>query len=227
MTGVLTGGRRSGIVGIVTATLLGAALCGCFGNETTVFPDGLEPLEEVTVAAPEGLPDDPYPEQLNLVTGETARYDLVLARGYVQAPLADVFVAMTTPEVCVDRRAVDMFTITLDVEEGYDHSFRVRNVVEDIVTVEFDTTWRHSLIEGDQESPELVAGAWQKTWGTVFISLLRGSIVARPVDDATTEVEMVMHLDGDQGGVDPAVSFVTDYHSSIVAAVHGEPLPTY
>jgi len=205
--------------------LAAALMLGCFGNETTAFPEGLEPLEEATVELPDPVDGQPYPEELRTATGSLPMYGWVHARGYVHAPLADVFAAMRTPEACVDRNQVDRWTVTPDVEPEYDYSFRIHNEVDDIITVEFDITWRLGRVEGTEAAPTLVAGTWQKTWGTTFISLLRGSIVGRRVTDDVSEVEIVEHIRAATGGVDPAEAYVRDLYANIVALSHGEPLP--
>jgi hypothetical protein len=99
----------------------------------------------------------------------------------VHQPLAKTWAAFQDPEVVVDRRKVDAWRVTPNVEEGFDVSFRVHNTVNYILTVDFDITWRQSAIQGDRTAPEVVAVRFQKTYGTSFIELLSGSVIAREV----------------------------------------------
>lgn len=217
--------------GIALATaavaLLAALAGGCFGNEKTHFPEGLEPLEAGDPEPPEPRDDQPFPEALNVQTGTHPDYVWVHARGYVRAPLQDVYLAMHTAEVCVDHAAVDRYSIEHDMEPDYDYSFRIHNEVDDIVTVEFDVSWRFGVVEGADEAPQVVAGAFQKVFGTTFISIMRGSLVARRVEDGVTEIEFVEHLNAASGGVDSIRSFIEDLFANIVEIAHGRPLPEY
>jgi hypothetical protein len=206
------------------AALVPLMVGGCFGNETTAFPDGLMPLEEARVDPPSPTDGDPHPEEVRLISGETSRFEFAHARGYVHASLPDVFAALQTPEVVIDRRGVDRYSVTHDVEPDYPVSFVVHNEVDDVITVEFDVTWRMGIVEGGNDTPMLVAATFSKTWGTTIIGILRGSILARYVEPEVTELELVEHLDA-PGGIGPVVAYLQDVHANVVAHVRGEPLP--
>lgn len=212
---------------LVVATAMSLCVWGCGGNEATEFPAGLEPLEENTAPAPTGTMTDPFPEEVVLVSGSAPRYEWVHLHGFIHAPLERVYDALSEPEACVDHRKVTRHTITLDTEPDYDRSFLTHNEVDDIITVEFDLNWRFGLVDGSNDRPDLIGGTFSKTFGTTFISLLRGSIVARRIDDVTTEVELIEHINAATGGSDDIISFMTDYFANAVALSHGDPLPTY
>jgi hypothetical protein len=169
----------------------------------------------------------PHPERVESVAGTEPDHDWAHGRGYVHASVADVFAAASTPDACVDRREVDRYSFETDVEPGYDVSFRTHNEVDSIITVEFDNTFRFGTVEGSGRDPSLVAGVWQKTYGTTFIPLLRGSIVLSRVADEVTEVQIVYHVRAAERGAGPLEGFVRDYYGSIRALAHGEPLPRY
>jgi hypothetical protein len=197
-----------------------ALLGGCYSNETTVFPPGLTPLEESTAPAPEAQPGDPYPELMNVVTGSTSDYSWAHGTGYVHAPLAEVWAAMTDPAVCNDP-ATDSYDVTYDVEPEYQVSFVMHYTMTRVITVNYDITWRFGIVEGDEASPETAVGVYQKTWGIEVLELLTGSIVARRIDDTTTEVEIIEHLRAMQSGTDECKAYIQAYYDQIVAAVHG------
>ena len=211
-----------------TVPLLSLALAGCFGNEVTPFPPGLEPLEAINKApAPKPLEGDPYPETIRWVGSSTEAYEWVHAKAFVHAPIARTWQALQQTDVDVDRRAVSEWSMTPDVEEGFDVSYKIHNIVHEFLTVEFDITWRHGVIDGSRDEPEVVAIRFQKTWGTTFIEILRGSIVLRRVDDNTTSLEMIEHINAAMSGEDKISNYVRDLHASTVAWVHDRPLPTY
>jgi predicted small lipoprotein YifL len=212
-------------------TALGAlfvlmALPACGPEKPLVFPDGLTPLDEVNEAPAPGN-ENHFPEEIVTVSGITPEYGWVHARAFVHAPLAATWAAMHDPDVSVDRRAVSEWTIEHDVETGYDFSYRVHNIVHDLITIDFDITWRHGVVQGSPSAPTVVAARYQKTAGSSVISLLTGSVIARRVDDRITAIEFIEHLRALATGPDIAERFIRDYYASIVARVHGRPLPTY
>ena len=210
------------------AALLALLLAGCFGTEETMFPDGLEPLEENTLAPPMGTADDPFPEEYVLEGTEGRRYDTLLGRGYIQAPLADVWAAYQNPAVGADRRTSPDWSSTPLEDPEYDASYVVHHVTTEIVTVEWDVTWRHGLVEGTAEAPELVAIRWQKTDGSTLISVIEGSLILRPAGDGSvTELELAYHASATGAGLDSFTQYMRDVYDDAVAVTHGDPLPTY
>lgn len=212
---------------ILFATVLTAIVAGCFGNEPTAFPPGLEPLEEVTVSPPAPVDGDDYPEALELAKGEMGQYDWVQARGYVGAPIEVVYAAIRMPDVVVDHRAVARWSVELDTEPDYAHSFQMHNEVDDFITVEFDIAWRFGAVEGTEDAPDVVAATWQKVYGTTFIDILRGSLLLHRVTDDVTEIEVVEHVRAASRGTDPIEAYVRDLFANTVEVSHGRPLPTY
>lgn len=203
-------------------------MASCAGNTASDFPPGLAPLDSSNQATgPAAKPGDPYPEDVTTTTGETDDYSWADCKGYVHADIVTTFAAMHAKDVCVDRRKVDEWSIVEGVEPEYLYSELVHNTVHSIVTVNFDMTWRFGVTEGTVDAPTTVAGRYMKTYGTTYINLLAGSIIARKIDDNTTELELIEHLAGQGQGPGTAESLIRDYFWSVVAAAHGQPLPTY
>ncbi len=211
-----------------TALLAGAlAATGCFGNEVTEFPEGLEPLGENTLPGP-GTPEDPTPEAFQLEGMDGSRFSTVLGRGYIHAPIADVWAAYRDPAVGADRRTSPEWTSEPVADHPYDDSYVIYHVAHDIVTVEWWVTWRHGLIEGTAEAPELVSIRWQKTEGSTLISRIEGSILLRPAGDGSiTEVELVYHASAAGSDTDTYARYMNDVFNDAVAVTHGLPLPTF
>lgn len=208
----------------------GAWACG--GNEMTVFPAGLTPIDPVDLATlPAATAADPHPETISFVSGMTTdqpeNYAWVHGRGYVHASVANAWLALQSPPVCVDRRKVSSWSVTNNVETGYDVSFAIHNTVNSTITVMFDITWRQSAVNGTASNPNVVAASFQKTNGTTYIDLLAGTVLLTRIDDQTTEIDVEEHLAALGSGPDVAQSYLTDLYNSLVAQVHGQPLPTY
>ena len=204
---------------------LALAVSACGGDEATPFPPGLDPLERATAPAPVATATDRYPEVLRTAAGETSAYEWVHGRAYVHASLDQVFAAMRDPDVATDRRRVSEYTVARNSEPQYPTSFRVHNVVHDIITLEFDIDWRLGLNE--TASPRVALGRYQKTNGTTFITLLAGSVQARQVEANVTELELVRHIKSSGSGAVDAEQYLRDYYANILARVRGQALPTF
>lgn len=191
---------------------------GCWGNEATSFPPGLEPLEENPLEVPaegwitEGV-DGP-------------RYETVYARGIFDAPIGEVWGAFRDPIVGTDQRGADEWSVEALDDPEYDVSFVVRSVAYEIITVEWWTTWRHGVVEGTREEPELVAIRWQKTDGSTILRLIEGSLVLRPAGEGT-EIDLVYHVDAVGAGLDDYLLYVEDTLTDARAVLNGEPVPSY
>ncbi len=205
---------------------LGSLLVGC-GDPTLAFPEGLEPLDPVNLASlPEGSPDDPYPEEANVVLSQGEGYGVAHLAGYLHASAREAWAALQVPEVLVDRREVDAWEVTELPPDGvYDVLLDVQNVVYDVITVTYDETWGFGDVSEDQG---VWAARWAKTGGSTVIALLEGSAVLADVADGVATVELMQHLDALQ--VDPAATSAArlrDMFDDLVACVHGDPLPEY
>lgn len=216
--------------------LMIGVLPGCFGNQTDAFPADLAPLEMNAAEAPQPKDGDMYPEKISLFDVAGPDFHIVHGRGYVKAPMADVYDALRTPEAAADRRKVDTWEVVTDPVEaeecadlpaGIKHCFRIDNVVEDLITVKFHVTWRFGDVK--DEDGEVVGhlGRWQKTWGSEVIELLEGSVEIKAVEEGVTEVALIEHLDAFAGSRDNAISFVKDYYANILALSHNEPVPSF
>lgn len=221
-------GRRtvfsSAIAGL--ALLLGT---GCFGELPTPFPPGLEPLEGENLSpGPAPRDGEPYPEELVLVRAfapDIPRTHSVHARGYVHAPLRVVWESLRDPDVGADRRTFSEWSTTFDVEPGYDYSYVIHSVIVNIITVEYDVTWRHGVVEGTLEAPTLAAARYQKTSGSTAISDLRGSFVLTEVAPGVTEVQIIEYLAAVASGHENIESFLNDVFAELLILSRGDPLP--
>jgi hypothetical protein len=202
-------------------------LAGCFGSRESDFAPGLEPLEEIRAPAPTSA-NGSLPEAFELVLGQhDDGTNWGHLRGYVHAPMIDVWEAYQQADVVVDRRRVHTFTPRLGVEEEYDYSMAIDTVVRDIITVEYTVTWRHGAV-GDELDPEKVAIRWQKTHGSPLIDTLRGSIVLLPTRfNSITEVHSIEHLKAPRTSTDDVEGLLSDVWADLIAYVHGRSLQSF
>lgn len=210
-----------------SAMLLAAGLLGCFSDTTTEFPPGIATIGDNDAPAPVGDADNPYPEQLNFVGGERDGLYWTHGRGFIHAPIKDVWAAMKDPVVVADRRKVDEVSFDVINEAQIHESFVVHNVVHDLITVRFDVTWKQSAVLGTEDAPEIVGIRFQKTFGSTVIEELRGSVLLEQIEPDVTEVQMVEHLRAFSGGNDTLESYLGDLFASVLARVRGQALPEY
>jgi hypothetical protein len=184
----------------VARIVVGAlTLAGCWGNTSTEFPDGLEPLEDNT--APEQ--DGPYEERLDLVDGEDHDYDWVHSRGYIAVEPGALWNLMKEPERMLSRCSTDSHTVEIGVEPDYEFGFQVSHVVEEVITLEWDELWRYGTIDGSTAAPSLAIVRYQKVYGSELIQRIEGSVQLHATrDPEVSELQMIEHVAAAGGGVD-------------------------
>jgi hypothetical protein len=191
--------------------LLLLAAAGCGHNKPDDFPlaAGFLPLEAMNAAAlpPAAAGNELYPQGLGTVLAVPGNGHYIShARGYLHAPLAKVYLALRDPASSYIHN--DSGTTRLDVPpilggEPFPISYRIRYSNNTIIgDVKYDLTYRGGPLEGTDAAPTVVGQRYQKTWGTTYIRVMSGSLVATPVadDPNITLVEMVAWLDADTQG---------------------------
>lgn len=194
---------------------IAVSLAAC-GSPDTDFPAGLEPLEPSTAPWPAG-----QEQALESVTGSAQSYDWSHANAWVHAPLADVYACLQVDMVDVNRREVSSWEVQPDVEQGYEVSYRIDQVVENVVTVEYSDTWRHGSVEGQSIS------VWKMTEANPFMSLREGSMLATEEEDALTGLEIVGHIDATSTDADTIDQYHRDLFADLLACIAGEPYPLF
>jgi hypothetical protein len=204
-------------------------LSGCWGDETLVFPPGLEPVAVNEASFPAPQEGDAFPEQLEVVrtiaTTAARMPPSVHARGYVHAPLTVVWEALRNPDVSADRRSFASYTVMQNVEPEYDFSYAVVATINNVITFSYTTTFRHGVVEGTVEAPQVIAEVWSKTEGSSIISELRGSIIARAVTPEVTSLEMIQFSRTPMSNHADNEAYLRQVYTDVVALSHGLPLP--
>ncbi len=207
------------------------AHAGCFGSGSTEFPEGLEPLEANTAPAPQGGTPD---EALAMIDGEGHNdevdedYVFVHGRGALHATPGEVWAAVKDGDLLSASCRLDSWSVTPDIDAAYEYSFRVHNLVDDVVTVEWEEEWRFGTVEGTPAAPDLAMVRYQKTYGRDFIYLIEGSIQVLPSaggDPAITEIEFIEHLAALGGSITDIRNSMQRRFDLLAAVIHGEPEP--
>jgi len=211
--------------------LTGSFLAGsCAASAHQTLPAWSEPLDAVNEAAdPAPVPGDPNPEELNSVTGQNSNYAWGHSRGWIHAPIADVWVAMRNVDVIIDRRTVAQWAVTKqNVDPTATYSFIVHNVIDNVLTVELDTEWREGAIEGTTTAPQEVAIRNEMISTSIFISLLIDTVRLVEHTDSLTEIQIERHAQNLSPTPEADIrQYQQDLFNSVVASVHGRALPTY
>jgi hypothetical protein len=224
--GVRAGSYRSALGVLASVGVAVMSLAGCQHDETTAFPPGLAPLATDSVAPPAGDGGDAYPETVTITQGSDPNYNYVVATGYVDAPIETVWAAFKIPNVVVDRENITSYTVQENVETGYDVSFLTAYTINSIVTVQYDLTWREGVVAGTEDDPTQVSVVYEKTYGSSFVSLMQGSIELVSVSPNVTELQFVQYMSAQDTGSGNIASWTSELFASVVAQVHGQPLPT-
>jgi hypothetical protein len=200
---------------------------GC-SNPDPIIPD-LAPLDDNQASLPTGGAGDPYPEELAIVSGGDSDLWFAHGAGYLHASVLDAWTAALDPDVGVDRRKVAEWSVEQNPQPDVDASYIVHQTVHDVITVDYDLWWRHEVQAGTVEEPEQVVAVWSKIAGTPFIDILQYSLVITPVEgeDEIVALDLIGQLKAAADDDSSLVSFFGDFHASLAAVVHGEPLPTY
>lgn len=195
----------------------------CGGKaEPQAFPPGLTPLDDLAVACSGSV------GELNTTSGEAEDHDWSHGCGTLEASLEDVYLALQDTEVAVDQRSVDEWTREDGVEPEYEVSFAFQNTVNDIITVEFETTWRAGALEADDKEGLSELGArYQMTVAPQVITTMEGSVYASDNGDGTVEIQIIDHVDALRGGTDITILKVEDLFEDIQAHVAGRPIPSH
>jgi hypothetical protein len=207
--------------GFVTSLLLAAA---CTSDVASPFPPGLEPLEDVTTAPPAGTASDPHPESLALEEGQDDDSNWVHATGYVHGSVKDVWDALAVADVLADRHHIDSYTASPG-GESYDVSWVLHYTIKNVVTVQFDLTWREGAVSGTKDAPTAVSAVYAKTYGSSLVKLMKGSIEVKAIDASTSQLFFAQHMSATSTSADNIALWTRDLFANVVAHVHGQPLP--
>jgi hypothetical protein len=205
---------------------------GC-GLKLRTPPPGFEPLDATNQAVPPTSTTEAHPELLNIVKGhdDTNDFDWAEAQGFVHASVAEVAAALQDANVLADRRQLTSWSSAANTADTVaDDSFTI-NCVTKQLSLTYVVGWRELATQGTKSDPvvyvarsDLLKSA--SVLGMDVMGLLSDSIVLGVVDPTTTSFAMIRHRNSLQSSPADAAQYVNDVYASVVAKVHGNPLPT-
>jgi hypothetical protein len=190
------------------ALLLLGALTGCnpVTNSQDPFPlsVGFQPMEPVVPSAlfPAAAGNELCPQGLGAVVAvPNFGHYTSHARGYLQANVARVYLALKDPASSYIHNQAghwalagpDTFNVELFPLSYVVHYRSETPIAGTTIVTRFDVTYRGGPLQGTDADPVVVGQRYQKTWGVADIHIMAGSLVASPVDGCpgVTGVEMV------------------------------------
>jgi hypothetical protein len=215
----------------LAVALLPLALAGCPDDITTPFDPslGYQPIEACTAAFPAGTPEDPHPEQIEIVADwREGRLAYAHGAAYLHATPREVLEALRDPAVS-RIHSTDSWGVTGDEEPGYPITFSIRyGAGPALYQAHWTIVYRGGALEGTADAPAEVGLRYQKVEGVEDIRVQSGSLVASDAGDGVTTLQFVCHLDtserADQGPGDVRGT-VNDWFEGRKAKVHGQPVP--
>jgi hypothetical protein len=201
--------------------VLGVALAGCFGNESTSFPPGLEPLEDNTAPTQDGDVE----QAIAFVDGDNGNWAWVHGRGYLAGAPGAVWETLKDAELMAAICSTDSYSAEAGVEPDYEHSFQLSYFVDDVINIEWDELWRYGTVEGTPEAPALGMIRYQKVWGSELIYTLEGSIQLHAVDPEITELQFIEHLAAAGGDRADMRQSMQQRFDSVIAVLAGGVAP--
>lgn len=224
-------------IAIGMGLLLTGAAAGCYGNEGSAFPPGLEPWEDNVAAMPTPTADDPCPEQIVFSADQTFNgtqdgrpYDAnsLHARACIHQPPAVVWAALQDPQVGRDHTTVNTFeVIDPPMPEECDGLYQSQINAGSPFSVDFRLCWRMEVAEGTDDMPIVTAARWQKVWGSTALRIMEGSIIthALETDPNITVVEYQYHLNALTSSHETIRNYLTVVYGRLVERAHDRPLP--
>ena len=203
------------------------AAVGCSKEVDRGFPDEIAPLEDNTAEPVASRTEGSLNFECGEVTDAEPSYYWCHSRGWVEAPIADVYAATQIPEVNVDRREVTEWDVQWDVDPNADVSYRIDQLVKNIITVEYSVVWGHTVNIGTADAPEETWGVFDTVEGDDVIQVFRGSIVLVSEESGLTEFQYIQHLKTPMRDETQIEQTIRDVYADVLDTVNGRDLQTF
>lgn len=137
-----------------------------------------------------------------------------------------VWAGLQFAERVVATCSIDRYRITPIVDELYDFSFTSDNEVDNVVTVDWQETWRFGTLRNDPTGSARRI-RYQKTEGSSFIALIEGQLdVITDPTSGVIDIALVEHLKAIGGGIADMKQSMQRRFDIMAALAQGAALPS-
>jgi len=221
---------------LAALAVLASAACS---RVTTEFEPGVDPWDNPATSPPEEWP--PWPTAsgtvglvtvtgARLASGSTPSHHWAHGRVLLAAPIADVWSALqwqsgvvvaVYPDDQVDCEATNR------PEPGFELSYGVKEIPQGGVLQRanwFRVNWRGEAMRDGAMAIQKVNLKAQKVDGTVYVELMRQSVVAVPAPGGGTQLEIVRHINAPGESATTAADWIRLWAEALDAQTKGTPL---
>lgn len=220
---------------LAALAVLSSAACS---KVTTEFEPGVDPWDNPATSPAEwpAVPGTAGTVALltgaRLANGSTPSYYWAHGRVLLAAPIADVWAALQWRSGVLIALYPDYPTVDCEpvnqVDPGYELSFAVKEIPNDHGVLGranwFVVDWRASAARDASRAVQKVNLKAQKVDGTVYIELMRQSVVASPAADGGTQLEVVRHINAPDESEISAGDWIRLWVNALQAQLDGAPL---
>lgn len=195
---------------------LSSGVLAC-GDNITPLPEGLTELEP-NQASPGAL------GQIQFAQGEDD-YLWLHGRASLAGDVAVVWAGLQFAERVVATCSINRYRITPIEDALYDFSFASDNEVDNVLTVDWQETWRFGTLRDDATGSARRI-RYQKTEGSSFISLIEGEIeLTTEPSSGVVEISLIEHLKAVGGGIADMKQSMQRRFDIMAAIAQSAPLP--
>jgi len=183
---------------------------------------------------PAATATEQYPETITVNNGAIGTLDWADGRGYVHASIDDVWKALQNDGVVADRRELQQsppgWSITKsNVDSTVDVSF-ILTCITNEGGFPYSVLWRELATSGTEAAPTAVLACGDLNQSAVLagmdlMSILSDSIQLGVINSTTTSYTVTRHRGPLESTPAACQQYVEDVFNSVVAQVHGMPLP--
>jgi hypothetical protein len=187
------------------------------GDNINPLPEGLTELEP-NQASVGSL------GQIQFVEGEDD-YLWLHGRAALSGDVAVVWAGLQFAERVVAICSINRYRFTPIADALYDFSFTSDNEVDNVLTVDWQETWRFGTLH-DDSSGSARRIRYQKTEGSSFISLIEGAIdLTTEPSSGVVEISLIEHLKAIGGGIADMRQSMQRRFDIMAALAAGAPIP--
>jgi hypothetical protein len=162
-----------------------------------------------------GVNDKEYPEGVHTSSGSQNGYDFGVGGGCLRLPIREVWAKLLNQKLMVWVDVDESTYLQYSPPEHVSFFFTVNYVVHQIITVDWDMDWYHTVKAGSKDAPVKILVNYKKVKGTSHISYWEGSIILDRVNDHVTSFAMKNQITADQTNAKDAEDAIKDVYGKM------------